>query len=333
VGFGIGGPRHEHHHPFFKLAQGIYMELITTEILALFFAALRSATPVLAVVLGEIMTQRSGIINLGVEGQMLVGAMTGFAVTATTGDPWLGVLAACGAGMLLSLVHAVLVLGCQANQIASGVAVMILGGGLSAFYGIPYVGEKINSFGSFKGSAVTDLPVIGEFLVALTSTILITLVSIPLISVFLYRTIAGLHWRSVGESAGITRNLGHSPVPYQFAAIVFGGLMSGFAGAALAVDYTSNWVEYMTSGRGLVAVGLVIVARWNPWYALPAALLFGVSESLNLRLQSWGVDISPYLLATLPYLIPLVVLMLSFRGLKAGGGGMPKGLKAVFQGN
>jgi simple sugar transport system permease protein len=306
------------------------MEMIIIEILSLLFAALRSATPVLAVVLGEIMTQRSGVINLGVEGQMLMGAMTGFAVTAITGDPWLGVLAACGAGMLLSLVHAVLVLGCRANQIASGIAVMILGGGLSAYYGIPFVGEKINSFDSFAGSAIGSIPLIGRFLGATTPTVLLTLVSIPVISLFLYRTRSGLHWRSVGESTGVTRNLGHNPVPYQFAAIVFGGLMSGFAGAALAVDYTSNWVEHMTAGRGLVAVGLVIVARWNPWYALPAALLFGVSEALNLRLQSWGVDVSQYLLATLPYLIPLMVLMLSFRGLKAGGGGMPMGLKAVF---
>jgi len=307
------------------------MEMIITEVLSLLFAALRSATPVLAVVLGEIMTQRSGVINLGVEGQMLMGAMTGFAVTAITGDPRLGVLAACGAGMLLSLVHAALVLGCRANQIASGIAIMILGGGLSAYYGIPFVGEKINSFDSFGDSGIGSLPLIGRFLGATTPTVLLTLVSIPVISLFLYRTRSGLHWRSVGESSDITRNLGHSPVPYQFAAIVFGGLMSGFAGAALAVDYTSNWVEHMTAGRGLVAVGLVIVARWNPWYALPAALLFGVSEALNLRLQSWGVDISQYLLATLPYLIPLVVLMLSFRGLRAGGGGMPMGLKAVFK--
>lgn len=307
------------------------MELILTEILTVLFAALRSATPVLAVVLGETLTQRSGVINLGVEGQMLLGAMTGFGVTVVTGDPWLGVLAACGAGVLLSMVHAVLVLGCGANQIASGVAVMILGGGLSAFYGIPFVGEKINTFGSFGDSAAGQLPLIGPFLGAMTPTVLITLVFVPVISVFLYRTRPGLYWRSVGESPDITRNLGHNPRHFQLAAILFGGFMSGFAGAALAVDYTANWVEGMTAGRGLVAVGLVIVARWNPWYALPAALLFGASEALNLRLQSWGLNVSPYLLATLPYLIPLGVLVLSYKSLKSSGGGMPMGLRAVFK--
>ena len=307
------------------------MESFITELLTLLFAALRSATPVLAVVLGEAMTQRSGVINLGVEGQMLLGAMTGFAVASISGDPWLGVLAACGAGVALSMVHATLVLGFGANQIASGVAVLILGGGLSAYYGIPFVGDKIDTLGNLNHTFVSDIPLLGQFLGPITPTVLITLLAIPAISIFLFRTRLGLRWRSTGESQDITRNLGHNPVPYQLAAIAFGGLMSGFAGAALAVDYTANWVEGMTAGRGLVAVGLVIVARWNPWYALPAALLFGASEALNLKLQSWGVDISPYLLATLPYLIPLSVLMLSYRGLRASGGGMPAGLRVVFQ--
>jgi len=307
------------------------MELIITEILTVLFAALRSATPVLAVVLGETLTQRSGVINLGVEGQMLLGAMTGFAVTVVTGDPWLGVMAACLAGMALSSVHAVLVLGCGANQIASGVAVMILGGGLSAYYGIPYVGERINSLGNFSGSLPAQIPLLGPFFGAMTPTVLLILICVPVFAIFLYRTRVGLLWRSVGESPEITRNQGHNPVWYQLAAILFGGFMSGFAGAALAVDYTANWVEGMTAGRGLVAVGLVIVARWNPWYALPAALLFGASEALNLRLQSWGVNVSPYLLATLPYLIPLAVLVVSYRSLRSTGGGMPAGLKAVFR--
>ena len=307
------------------------MEYFATELLTLLFAALRSATPVLAVVLGEAMTQRSGVINLGVEGQMLLGAMTGFAVASVTGDPWLGVMAACFAGIALSMVHAILVLGCGANQIASGVAVLILGGGLSAYYGTPFVGDKIDTLGNLNHTFVSDIPLLGQFLGPITPTVLITLLAIPAISIFLFRTRTGLRWRSTGESQDITRNLGHNPMHYQLAAIAFGGLMSGFAGAALAVDYTANWVEGMTAGRGLVAVGLVIVARWNPWYALPAALLFGASEALNLKLQSWGVNISPYLLATLPYMIPLSVLMLSYRGLRASGGGMPAGLSVVFQ--
>lgn len=307
------------------------MEFLTIEFIMVMFAALRGATPILAVVLGETLTQRSGIINLGVEGQMLFGAMIGFAVTFNTGSPWLGVLTACIAGLILSSLHALLVLYFKANQIASGVAVLILGSGLSAFYGIPYVGKKINSLGNLADTWVAQLPIIGNSLSAITPTTLLILLLIPIASLFLFKTQIGLIWRSVGESSSTTRNLGVNPIKYQLAAILVGGALSGLAGAALSIDYTSSWVEGMTSGRGLVAVGLVIVARWNPWLSLPAAMLFGISETLNLKLQSWGIDISPYLLGTLPYLLPLLVLILSYRKLKSSGGGMPQGLSAVFK--
>ncbi|MHB8455442.1 MAG: ABC transporter permease [Acidiferrobacterales bacterium] len=292
-------------------------------------AALRSSTPVLLVLLGEMLTQRVGVINLGVEGEMLVGAAAGFAFTVISGNPWLGLLAAMVAAMLLAVVHAVLCLGFKANQIASGVCVLTLGSGLSAYYGTPYVGRQIAGFGNI--TMFNSVPVFGNILGALSPTVIIALVLAPMISVWLYRTRSGLVWRSVGESGEAARMVGINPLRVRLAGILCGGLLAGLGGAALSVDYTRTWVENMTAGRGLVAVGLVIVARWNPWLAVPAALLFGGSEALYLRLQSMGVEISPYLLSTLPYLVPLAVLLGSYRSVRRTDGGMPRELTAVFK--
>lgn len=300
------------------------------ELLLILIIGLRSSSPILAVVIGEMLTQRSGVINLGVEGQMLVGAFVGVAVTFHTQSPIYGILAACGAGVILSSIHALLVLGFKANQIASGIAVLMLGTGVSAFYGIPYVGQKIERLPKIDETFISDLPFLGPLLDPFSPTVVLIIFLVPVVAIFLYRTLPGLHWRAAGESPEISRNLGSNPTYYQFAAILVGGAFSGLGGAALSVDYTANWVEGMTNGQGLLAVGLVIVARWNPWLALPSALLFGIAQALNLRMQSWGVDISSYLLSTLPYILPLVLLMLSYRSLKKGVGGMPQGLKTVF---
>ncbi len=297
-------------------------------LLELLLTGLRSSTPVLLVLLGEILTQRVGVINLGVEGEMLVGAATAFAVAAITGSPWAGLAAGIVAGALLSLVHAGLCLGFKANQIASGICVLTLGTGLSAYYGTPYVGQHIAGFSSASGGTSNYLT--NLLSASFTPTVIISLLLIPLISILLYRTRTGLVWRTVGESAEVARTVGIKPLRFRVAGIILGGMLSGLGGAALSIDYTRTWVENMTAGRGLIAVGLVIVARWNPWLALPAALLFGGFEALYLRLQVLGVNVSPYLLATLPYLIPLAVLLASFRSARRKGGGMPKELTGVF---
>jgi ABC-type uncharacterized transport system permease subunit len=299
-------------------------------LLQLLLGALRSSTPILFALLGEILTQSVGIINIGVEGEMLCGAAGAFACTALTGDPWLGLAAGMLCGALLSLVHAALCLGCKANQIASGVCVLTLGSGLSAYYGTPYVGRHIAGFAVI--AHLPHHPLLGLITQALTPTVLIALVLSPLIGTWLRRTRTGLAWRTVGESTSVARTVGLNPVRVRVAGIVAGGLLCGLGGASLSIDYTRTWVEGMTDGRGLVAVGLVIVARWNPWLAFPAAMLFGGCEALYLRLQAAGVPISPYLLATLPYLIPLAVLLASYRSARTRGGGMPQELSAVFQG-
>lgn len=285
----------------------------------LLVSALRSATPLLFALLGECLTQRVGKINLGVEGQMLVGAVAGYAATAATGNAWLGLAAGALAGALLSGVYALLTVAAHANPFASGLAVWMLGAGLSAYAGSGLVGVRIDGFAPLAWG--------------LTPSILLALALVPLTALWLYRTRTGLHWRAVGESITSARAAGIATSAVVVGGIVAGGLLSGLGGAALSVDYTRTWAEGMTAGRGLVAVGLVIVARWNPWLTLPAALLFGVAEALSLRLQAADSAVSAHLLHTLPYLVSLIVFVVTCMrlGRRAGSGGAPAGLQAVLE--
>ncbi len=296
----------------------------------LLISALRSAAPLLFVILGEILTQRVGVINLGVEGQMLVGASAGFATAVTFNNPWLGLLAGGGAGLALSTLHAFLCLVCRSSQIASGIVIWILGSGLSAFFGRAFVGERLEQgFRTIEAPGIAAIPIVGAVVTEMTPAIALAIVLCPLLGLWLYRSRAGLAWRAVGESTAAAKAMGLRPLWIQCQGIWGGGFMSGIGGAALSVDYTLTWAEGMTVGRGLVAVGLVIVARWNPYLALPVALLFGGSEALALRLQAAGAPISPYLLSTLPYLVSLAILVINYRQVGQTGG-MPDGLRSVF---
>ena len=300
-------------------------------LLGLFTVALLTATPVLLAMLGETLTERAGVVNLGVEGQMLVGAAAGFAATHASGNAWLGLTVGAAAGLALSSVHAFLSLGLGVNQIASGLAVLFLGNGLSSYYGTSLVGQQIDGFPSLRHAWLERVPVLGGMLGQLTPTVYLALLLVVLSAVFLYRTRWGLRWRAAGESADALRMLGRDPRRLRMLAVLVGGGFTGLAGAALSVDYTRTWVEQMTAGRGLLAVGLVIVARWNPWLSLPVALIYGLSEAVALRLQSTGSALSPYLLGTLPYLVPLLVLLLSYHASRRASS-MPQELAGVFRG-
>lgn len=281
-------------------------------------STLRSATPLLLVLLGECLTQRVGRINLGVEGQMLVGAVAGYGITAASGSPWLGLAAGSLAGAALSTAYAGLTIASQANVFASGLAVWLLGYGLSAYAGSGLVGARVEGFA----------PLLGP----LTPTVVIALAAVPVVALLLYRSRTGLRWRAVGESEAHARALGLVPWRIVAAGVLVGGLFSGLGGAALSVDHTRTWTEGITAGRGLVAVGLVIVARWNPWLTLPAALLFGLAEALSLRLQTADSAVPAHLLHMLPYLASLAVFAITCAGLSRGhGGGAPAGLRAVFE--
>jgi ABC-type uncharacterized transport system permease subunit len=289
-------------------------------------AALRSATPLLWTLLGETVTQRAGIINLGVEGQMLVGAATAFGVTAVSANPWLGLAAGALAGAALSAAHALLCVGLRANQFAAGIAVWMIGAGSSAYLGAGLVGQSVQAFAPLSEGALRSVPLLRE----LTPTVLLVLPAVPLCALFLYWTRIGLALRAVGESTEAARIAGLAVGRLRTTAILIGGLASGVGGAALSIDYAQTWAEGMTKGRGLVAVGLVIVARWNPLLALPAALLFGGAEALSLRAQSAGTTISAHLLHTLPYVACLLVFVATCLRARETGGA-PAALRAVLE--
>ncbi len=293
-------------------------------------ATLRASTPLLLVLLGETITQRTGVINLGVEGQMLAGAAAGFAAASLTGDPWIGLLTGSLAGLLLSSVHAGLCLGTGANQIGSGIAVWLLGLGLSSYYGRAIVGADVEGFAPLLAEAATGSPLLDQLLSQLTIATVIALLLVPAFGIWLCRSRQGRHWRAVGESLETARALGIRPWTVQLQAILLGGFMSGLGGAVLTVDYTQTWAQEITKGRGLVAVALVIAARWNPWLTLPTALIFGGTEAAVLRLQAAGVDLSPHLLGVVPYFICLLVVWAGYLSVR-GGGGMPSSLKAIFR--
>jgi simple sugar transport system permease protein len=285
-------------------------------------AALRSATPLLWTLLGETVSQRAGIVNLGVEGEMLVGAAAAFGVTAHTGSPWLGLVAGAAAGAGLSLAHSLLCLRFRANQFASGLSVWMIGYGVSAYWGAPLVGQSIAGFAPLTAGGWSPLAEV-------TPTVLLAVLAAPLLAAWLYWTRAGLAVRAAGESADAARLAGVRVEAVRAAAISLGGLCAGIGGAALSIDHAQTWAEGMTKGRGLVAVGLVIVARWNPLLALPAALLFGGAEALSLRLQAAGTTLSAHLLHTLPYAACLAVFVVTCVRDRSGRGA-PAALRAVL---
>ncbi len=293
-------------------------------------AALRRATPLLTVMLGETLTQRTGVINLGVEGEMLMGACAGFAVAAMTGSPLLGLFAGTIAGALLSTVHAGLVLGARANQIGSGLAVWMIGLGLTSYFGRNFVGGEVAPFLPLGAHWPQSPALVRAVLDQITWTPPAALALAVFAGTWLYRTRPGLSWRTVGESAEVARALGIRPLLVRFQAITVGGLFAGLGGAILSVDYTQTWAQDITKGKGLVAVGLVIVARWNPFWVIPTALLFGLSETSVLKLQAGGVAISPSLLATMPYLFAIaVVVFAQSQGRRSAA--MPADLVAIFR--
>ena len=224
-----------------------------------------AATPLLYAALGELVAERSGVLNLGVEGMMLVGAVTGFAVTATTGTAWLGIPAAALAGTLMALLFAVLTLTLLANQVATGLALTIFGIGLSALIGSGFVGRPVPQLPTLPIPILSAIPVLGPILFDHDVLIYLSFVMTALVAWFLARSRAGLVLRAVGENDEAAHGLGHGVVKVRYAAVLFGGLMAGLGGAFLSVSYTPMWIEQMTAGRGWIALALVVFAAWRPW--------------------------------------------------------------------
>ncbi|HLI13972.1 MAG TPA: ABC transporter permease [Alphaproteobacteria bacterium] len=280
---------------------------------AILAATLRAGTPLVFAALGELVVEKSGVLNLGVEGMMLTGAVAGFATAAVTGDPALGFAAAMLAGALLALVFAAVTLSLLANQVASGLALSIFGIGLSAFVGRGYIGAPVAGVGSLSIPVLSKLPLLGPVLFAQDPLVYLSIVLFLAIEWFLYRTRAGLMLRAVGESPGVAHALGYHVLRIRYAAVLFGGAMAGLAGGYLSLVYTPMWAENMTAGRGWIALALVVFATWKPRRVLLGAYLFGGVTILQLYAQGAGLAASAQLLATLPYLATVLVLVLISR--------------------
>ena len=283
---------------------------------------------VLYAVYGELITERAGRINLGMEGCMLMGACFGFVATAETGSATIGILAGMAAGALAASVHAGLVIYRDTNQLATGLALTLFAGGVTAYVGRSYVDDIIGGLNPVAIPGLAEIPVLGEALFRQDILAYIAYGIGPLLWFVLQYTRWGLSLRAVGESAAVAFAAGRNPAVMQLVAIVLGGALAGVGGAQLSVGLTHTWSEGMTAGRGFIAVALVIFGLWSPLRGMVGALLFGGAVGLQLQLQALGAPVSPFLLDMLPYLLTLGVLAV-WTG--AADRAMPEGLKAILR--
>ena len=277
--------------------------------------------------LGEIVAERSGVINLGVEGSMLCGALAAYAVGIETGNPWIGVAAGLLAGAALSAVFAAMVLLRRANQIAMGLVVSFLGIGITALFGQDYVGQGVVPLDTWDIPGLSSLPFLGPILFQHDPLTYLSFLAVPAVTWGLWRTRAGLILRAAGEGPEVLEIYGTSATKVRWLAVLFGGAMAGIGGAQLSTAATLNWSEQMTVGRGYVAVALVIFAGWVPYKLQLGAYLFSGAIALQLQLQARGWEISRYLLEAFPYILVIVVLALLSR---KRAGTEPEALNHVF---
>jgi general nucleoside transport system permease protein len=289
--------------------------------------AVAGGSSILLPVIGETITQRSGVINLGVEGSMLAGALTAYIVGIESGNVWLGALAGAAAGALLALVHAFMVLTRHANQIASGLVVTFLGIGLTALFGQDYVGQGVNGFSDVAIPGLSELPFVGPILFDHDPLTYIAYLAAPVAWYGLFRTRVGLMTRAAGERPEVLLAYGMSATRIRYIATVVGGSLAGLGGAQLSTAFTRNWSEEMTVGRGFVAVSLVIFAAWDPIKAIAGACLFSGAIALQLQLQARGSDISQYVLQAIPY-VTVIVIVAALSRKRANQG--PESLSRVF---
>jgi len=284
------------------------------ESIALLIAATLNAGTLLAIAaLGLLINERSGIVNLGAEGMMLVAAIAGFATAVHTGSDWLGFAAGMGAGALLAAAFGVLVIWLNTNQYATGLALSLFGAGFSAFAGISYVQEKIPERPSFAIPFLSDIPLVGPALFRQHPLVYLTVLFALALIWFLYRTRSGLILRSVGESPESAHALGYPVRWIRLGAVTLGGALCGLAGAYISIVYTPLWVEGMVSGKGWIALALTTFATWRPARVLLGAYLFGGVTMLQFHLQATGVQVASQLLSMLPYVATIVVLALISR--------------------
>jgi general nucleoside transport system permease protein len=296
---------------------------------AIILAVLAASTPLLIAATGELVTERSGVLNLGVEGMMIVGAACGFAGAWLTGSIFIGALFGIVAGTMMSLVFALMALGLAVNQVATGLALTILGVGLSGLIGAGFVGERITPAVHLYVPGLTDIPLIGRVLFGEDAFIYFSLALVVGVWWFLYRTRPGLILRACGDNHVSAHALGYPVLRIRTLAVMFGGASAGLAGAYLPLAYTPFFIPGMTAGRGWIALALVVFSSWRPGRLVVGAYLFGAVTILQLHAQGWGVGIPSQFMSALPYLATVIVLVLLSRA-RTGGSTAPAALGTVF---
>ncbi len=299
------------------------LEAITLSVIA-------ASTPLLLAAAGELVVERAGVLNLGVEGMMIMGAACGFAAAWFTGSTLVGALAGTLAGAALALVFAVLTLGLAVNQVATGLALTILGVGLSGLIGAGFVGQRITPAPHLVVPALTELPVVGHILFGQDAFVYGSVVLVAGIRRFLYRTRAGLALRAIGDNPASAHALGFFVLRVRLFATLFGGACAGLGGAYLSLAYTPFFVPGMTAGRGWIALALVVFASWRPLRLAAGAYLFGAVSILQLHAQGLGLGIPSQLMSSLPYLATVLVLVLISRTRGTAGSAAPASLGTPF---
>ncbi|SDX63501.1 nucleoside ABC transporter membrane protein [Ruegeria halocynthiae] len=285
-----------------------------------------AATPLLLAAIGELVVEKAGVLNLGVEGMMIIGAISGFAISVETGSPWLGFIAAAIGGAILSLLFVLLTQVALANQVASGLALTLFGLGFSALLGQSYVGVKPPSMGEINIPFISDIPVIGPILFQHDPILYLGIALIAAVWAVLKYTRIGLILRAVGENHDAAHALGYKVIKIRIMAIMFGGACAGLGGAYISLIRVPQWTEGMTAGVGWIALALVVFASWKPWRVLLGAYLFGGITVLQLNLQAAGVAIPVEYLAMSPYIITILVLVI----LSADKSSAPASLGRIF---
>ncbi|MBS8228810.1 ABC transporter permease [Vannielia litorea] len=306
------------------------MDLSSINWLLLLASLMVAATPILLAGIGELVVEKAGVLNLGVEGMMITGAIAGFAMAVESGSPALGFVGAAAAGALLSMLFAVLTQFALANQVASGLALTLFGLGLSSLMGQSYVGLKPPSTPKLDIPLLSDIPVLGPVLFNHDLMVYVAIAIVAGTWAFLKYTRAGLTLRAVGENHEAAHALGYKVIAIRCAAIAFGGACAGLGGAYLSLVRVPQWTEGMTSGAGWIALALVVFASWRPWRVMIGAYLFGGITVLQLNLQAAGLKVPVEYLSMSPYIITIIVLVIMSSGRSRGALGAPASLGRTF---
>ncbi|MCY1668792.1 ABC transporter permease [Rhizobium sp. SL86] len=277
---------------------------------AILLTIITAATPLVIAAIGELVTERAGVLNLGVEGMMIMGAVCAFAGSYLTGVPLFGVLAGILGGALFSLLFGFLTLTLVTNQVATGLALTLLGLGLSGQLGESFVGIPGVKLSPIVFPVLSDIPFIGPLLFRQDITFYLSIALVIGVNWFLFRSRTGLKLRAIGDSHGSAHALGINVIRTRYLAVMFGGACAGLAGAQLSLVYTPQWVENMTAGRGWIALALVVFASWRPLRVLIGGYIFGAVGILQLHAQAFGVGIPSQFLSMLPYAVTIVVLII-----------------------